>query len=176
MIVTLPYIWCMKPGMMYTNESRVVSSNITCHHSLQAWEISGGKLGTLTSYRHTRAILLNFETLDPQVVGQQAALDIHMHLLSLVFVTEMVIAINLSIQSKMVKRSITTQTLAYFQIKTASFIKISLYPSKNGNCWSNFCSLICQLMKFQSYTHFNNGYTFQEGNFDRSVQFTTTTR
>ena len=39
--------------------------------------ISGRKLGTLTSYRHVRAILLNFETLDPWVVGQQAARDIY---------------------------------------------------------------------------------------------------
>ena len=74
-IVTLPYIWCAKPGMVYTDDTRVASSNITHHHRLLAWEISGGKLGTLASYRHARAILPNFETLDPQVVGQWAACD-----------------------------------------------------------------------------------------------------
>ena len=64
--------------MMYTNDARVASSNIIHHHRLQAWEISGEKLGTLTSYRHVRAILPNFETLDPRVVGQWAAHDIYM--------------------------------------------------------------------------------------------------
>ena len=78
MIVTLPYIWRAKPGMTYTNDTRVASSNVTCHHRLLAWEISGGKLGTLTSYRHARAILPNFETLDPRVAGQRAARDIYM--------------------------------------------------------------------------------------------------
>ena len=62
MIVTLPYISCMKPGDMYTDDARVASSNITHHHRLPVWETSGGKLGTLASYRHMRAILLNFET------------------------------------------------------------------------------------------------------------------
>ena len=85
----------MKPGMTYTDDARAASSNFTCHHRPLVWETSGGKLVTLTSYRHTRAILLNFETLlvtltsyrharaillnfetlDPRVVGQWAAHD-----------------------------------------------------------------------------------------------------
>ena len=75
MIITLLYISCVKPGMMYTDDTRAASSNITCNHRPLAQETSGRKLGTLASYRHMRAILLNFATLDPQVVGQQAACD-----------------------------------------------------------------------------------------------------
>ena len=48
----------------------------------------------------------------------------------------------------MVERSITIQKLAHFQILIASFIEISPYPSKNGNFWSMFYNLICQLKKF----------------------------
>ena len=65
--------WSLR--MTYTNDARVASSNVTHHHRLLAWETSGGKLGTLASYRHVRAILPNFETLDPWVAGQQAAHD-----------------------------------------------------------------------------------------------------
>ena len=64
-------------GMTYTDDARVASLNITHHHRLLVWETSGGKLGTLASYRHTRAILPNFETLDPWVAGQWAACDIY---------------------------------------------------------------------------------------------------
>ena len=60
MIITLLYIWHTKLGMMYTDDTRVASLNIICHHELRVWETSGGKLGTLTSYRHMRAILPNF--------------------------------------------------------------------------------------------------------------------
>ena len=60
MIITLLYIWCMKLRMMYIDDARVASSNIIHHHKLQAWETSGGKLGTLASYRHMRAILPKF--------------------------------------------------------------------------------------------------------------------
>ena len=77
MIITLPYNSRAKPGMTYTNDTRAVSLNITCHHRPLAWETSGGKLGTLASYRHARAILPNFETLDPRVAGQRAARDIY---------------------------------------------------------------------------------------------------
>ena len=75
MIVTLPYILCVKPGDDVHDDARVASSNVTHHHRLLVWETSGGKLGTLTSYRHARAILPNFETLDPWVAGQWAAHD-----------------------------------------------------------------------------------------------------
>ena len=64
--------------------------------------------------------------------------------------------------------------ISTFKIKIASCIKISPYPIKNGNYQCNYCNLICQLMKFQLYTCFNNGYSFQEGNFDRFIQSTTT--
>ena len=74
----LPYIWHVKPVMMYTDDTRVASSNVTCHHRFLAWEISGRKLGTLTSYRHARVILPNFETLDPQVMGQHSVCDIYL--------------------------------------------------------------------------------------------------
>ena len=63
--------------MTYTDDASVASSNITHDHRLLVWETSGRKLGTLASYRHARAILLNFETLDPQVAGQWAACDIY---------------------------------------------------------------------------------------------------
>ena len=76
-IVTLPYIRHAKPGMTYTDDARVASLNITCHHRLRVWELSSGKLGTLASYRHARAILPNFETLYPRVAGQRAARDIY---------------------------------------------------------------------------------------------------
>ena len=59
MIVTWLFIQCVKLRMMYTDDTRVVSSNITHHHKLWVQETSGGKLGTLTSYRHARAILTN---------------------------------------------------------------------------------------------------------------------
>ena len=78
MIVTLPYILHMKSGMMYTNDAMAASSNITYHHRPLAQETSGGKLGTLTSYRHVRAIVPNFEILDPRVMGQRAARDIYL--------------------------------------------------------------------------------------------------
>ena len=74
----------------------------------------------------------------------------------------------------MVKRSIPIQTLAHFKIKIAFVIEISPYPSKNGNYQCNYHNLIHWLMKFQLYTCFNNGYSFQEGNFDRFIQSTTT--
>ena len=59
-IVTLLYIWHAKLGMMYIDDARVTSSNVIHHHKLRVQETSGGKLGTLASYRHVRAILENF--------------------------------------------------------------------------------------------------------------------
>ena len=74
-IITLPYIWHMKPGMICTNDARVVSSNDTHHHRPRVWKTSGGKLGALTYNKHMRARIPNFEILDPQVVGQWTACD-----------------------------------------------------------------------------------------------------
>ena len=47
MIITLPYIWCTKPGMTCTNDVRVASLNDIHHHRPQAWETNGGNWGTL---------------------------------------------------------------------------------------------------------------------------------
>ena len=49
MIITQPYIGCVKPGMTCTDDIRVMSSNGTHHHRLQAWEAYGGKQGTLVT-------------------------------------------------------------------------------------------------------------------------------
>ena len=38
MIIAYAFIQCMKPGMMYTDDARIASSNITHHHGPQAWE------------------------------------------------------------------------------------------------------------------------------------------
>ena len=43
MIVTCPFIQHMKLGMTYTNDARIASLNVTCHHEPQEWETSGGK-------------------------------------------------------------------------------------------------------------------------------------
>ena len=61
---------------MYTDDVRAASLNVTHHNRPLAQETSGGKLGTLASYKYARAILPNFETLDPRVAGQRAACDI----------------------------------------------------------------------------------------------------
>ena len=57
MIFICPFIQHVKLGMMYTDDARIASSNVTCHHEPQVWETSGGKLGTLTNLRHVRATL-----------------------------------------------------------------------------------------------------------------------
>ena len=59
MIVACPFIQHVKLRMMYTDDARITSSNITHHHEPQAWETSGGKLGTLTNLKHVRAMLQN---------------------------------------------------------------------------------------------------------------------
>ena len=61
MILTGPFILCMKLGMTYTDDARIASSNIIHHHKPQVWETSGGKLGTLTNHRHMRATLQNLK-------------------------------------------------------------------------------------------------------------------
>ena len=42
MIVAYAFIQRVKPGMMYTDDTRIVSSNIACHHGPQAWEPLAG--------------------------------------------------------------------------------------------------------------------------------------
>ena len=66
----------MKLGMTYTNDARIVSLNITCHHEPRVREPSGGKLGTLTNLRHARATLQNAKVKYP-AKGQRAARDIY---------------------------------------------------------------------------------------------------
>ena len=46
-IITQPYIGHAKPGMICTDDVRVMSSNGTHHHRLQAWETYGRKQGAL---------------------------------------------------------------------------------------------------------------------------------
>ena len=38
MIVACAFIQCAKPVMMYTDDARIASSNVKCHHGPQAWE------------------------------------------------------------------------------------------------------------------------------------------
>ena len=42
MIITPTYIQHAEPVMTYTNDARSASSNVTCHHGLQAWEQMAG--------------------------------------------------------------------------------------------------------------------------------------
>ena len=76
MIFVGPFILHTKLKMMYTDDARIMSSNVICHHEPQAWETSGGKLGTLTNHRHVSATLRNLKILDPWAIGQRAARDI----------------------------------------------------------------------------------------------------
>ena len=61
MIFVGPFILHVKLGMMYTDDTRIASSNIIHHHKHQPWDTSGGKLGTLAKHRHTSATLQNFK-------------------------------------------------------------------------------------------------------------------
>ena len=45
MIVACPFIQCAKLRMMYTDDARITSSNVTHHHEPRAWETNGGKPG-----------------------------------------------------------------------------------------------------------------------------------
>ena len=74
----------------------------------------------------------------------------------------------------MVKRSITIQTSAHLKLKLHLASKFHCIQLKNSNYQCNYGNLIHWLMKFQLYMCFNNGYSFQEGNFDRFIQPTTT--
>ena len=71
MIVTLPYIWCAKPGMTCTNDARVTSSNEMHQHRPRAWETNGGNQGALVYYKHMRArqLILNFRSRGCRTVG-----------------------------------------------------------------------------------------------------------
>ena len=60
MIVTHVFIQCMKPMMMYTDDTRTASSNVERHHGLWAQEQlagDGGKLGMLVAFRRMSIIL-----------------------------------------------------------------------------------------------------------------------
>ena len=44
MIIAYPFIQCMKLGMTYTNDARIVSLNVICHHKPQVWkQVVGSK-------------------------------------------------------------------------------------------------------------------------------------
>ena len=38
MIVAYAFIQHAKPGMTYTDDTRIASLNVACHHGSQAWE------------------------------------------------------------------------------------------------------------------------------------------
>ena len=38
MIIACPFIQHVKLGMMYTDDTRIASSNVICHHEPRAWE------------------------------------------------------------------------------------------------------------------------------------------
>ena len=61
---------------MYTDDTRVASSNITHHHEPQAWETNGGKLGTTHKPQACEGHTTKFKKLDPQAIGQWVAHDI----------------------------------------------------------------------------------------------------
>ena len=55
----------MKLGMMYTDDAKVASSNVTCHHKPRVWETSSRNLGTLANLRHARVKLQNIKIRSP---------------------------------------------------------------------------------------------------------------
>ena len=63
MIIAYAFIQCVKPVMTYTDDARIVSSHVTHHHGLQAWEQLVGnewwEAGMLVNPRCTRATLQN---------------------------------------------------------------------------------------------------------------------
>ena len=69
----------------------------------------------------------------------------------------------------MVKKSITIQTSPKVQLKLHLLLKFHCIQVKNGNYQCNLHDKIHPLLKFLLYTYLNNGYSFEEGNFDRSI-------
>ena len=67
MIIACPFIQHTKLVMVYINDARVASLNITHYHKPQAQETSGIKLGTLTNPRHVRATLRNTKIKIPKL-------------------------------------------------------------------------------------------------------------
>ena len=63
MIIAYAFIQCANSRMMYTDDTRTVSSTLyittALEHGNNWWEMSGGKPGTLVNPRHRRATLLN---------------------------------------------------------------------------------------------------------------------
>ena len=52
-IVTHAFIQHAKPVMTYTDDARTVSSNVECHHGLQAWEQLAGDGWQETGHTHS---------------------------------------------------------------------------------------------------------------------------
>ena len=80
MIVACSFIQRMKLRVTYTNDTRIASSNVTCHHEPRAWETSGGK--QVVGNRHTRkpqaceGHATKCKKLNTLAKGQRAAHDI----------------------------------------------------------------------------------------------------
>ena len=56
----------------------IVSLNFIHHHKPQAWQTSGGKLGTLASPQAHKGHAMKFKYLDPRAIAQRAACDIYL--------------------------------------------------------------------------------------------------
>ena len=52
MIVAYTFIQRTKPGITYTNDARILSSNVTCHHGPQAQEPLVGNKWWEAGYTH----------------------------------------------------------------------------------------------------------------------------
>ena len=52
MIVAYAFIQCVKPGMMYTDDTRMASLNVTCHHGSWVWEPLAGNKWQEAEYTH----------------------------------------------------------------------------------------------------------------------------
>ena len=74
MIIAYAFIQHVKLGMMYTNDARIASSNITHHHDPRTWEQVVG------NQAHSQASGMQgphyeMKKLKTQAKGQQAACD-----------------------------------------------------------------------------------------------------
>ena len=75
MIVVSPFIQCAKLRMMYTDDTRIASSNVTGHHEPRAWEqVVGNQAHLQTS--GTRGPHYEMKKLNTRAKGQRAARDI----------------------------------------------------------------------------------------------------
>ena len=52
MIITYAFIQCVKPRMMYTDDARIASLNVACHHGPRAQEQLVGNEWQEAGYTH----------------------------------------------------------------------------------------------------------------------------